>query len=143
MPYRDSKLTRLLQDSLGGNTKTIMIANVSPCESHCDETVSTLRYASRAKYIQNIPIINEDPKDALLREYEGEIKKLRVMLDGYKEGRTSGNRNDDKDSEKQGLVEKIKQLEEQLIHPSQLQQRLKEERNKREEQLEIMAKNYG
>ena len=69
VPYRDSKLTRLLQDSLGGNTKTIMIANVSPCELNCDETVSTLKYASRAKYIQNIPIINEDPKDALLREY--------------------------------------------------------------------------
>lgn len=70
VPYRDSKLTRLLQDSLGGNTKTIMIANVSPCNANYEETLSTLRYASRAKYIQNAPIVNEDPKDALLREYE-------------------------------------------------------------------------
>lgn len=58
IPYRDSKLTRLLQDSLGGNTKTIMIANISPCSHSYEETLSTLRYASRAKYIQNAPIIN-------------------------------------------------------------------------------------
>jgi kinesin family protein 3/17 len=69
IPYRDSKLTRLLQDSLGGNTKTIMIAAVSPANYNHDETLSTLRYASRAKFIQNKPKVNEDPKDALLREY--------------------------------------------------------------------------
>lgn len=67
IPYRDSKLTRLLQDSLGGNTKTIMIAAISPANYNFDETLSTLRYASRAKFIQNKPKINEDPKDALLR----------------------------------------------------------------------------
>lgn len=80
IPYRDSKLTRLLQDSLGGNTKTIMIAAVSPANYNYDETLSTLRYASRAKFIQNKPKINEDPKDALLREYMEEIKKLKMML---------------------------------------------------------------
>lgn len=69
IPYRDSKLTRLLQDSLGGNTKTIMIAAISPADDSYDETLSTLRYASRAKNIKNKPRINEDPKDALLREY--------------------------------------------------------------------------
>ena len=67
IPYRDSKLTRLLQDSLGGNTKTIMIAAASPANYNYDETLSTLRYASRAKFIQNKPKVNEDPKDALLR----------------------------------------------------------------------------
>jgi hypothetical protein len=67
IPYRDSKLTRLLQDSLGGNTKTVMIAAISPADYNYDETLSTLRYASRAKNIQNKPTINEDPKDALLR----------------------------------------------------------------------------
>jgi len=67
IPYRDSKLTRLLQDSLGGNTKTIMIAAVSPASYNYDETLSTLRYASRAKFIKNKPKINEDPKDAQLR----------------------------------------------------------------------------
>ena len=58
IPYRDSKLTRLLQDSLGGNTKTIMIAAVSPADYNYDETLSTLRYASRAKFIKNKPKIN-------------------------------------------------------------------------------------
>ena len=66
IPYRDSKLTRLLQDSLGGNAKTLMIATISPHISNFDETVSTLKYASRAKYITNAPVINLDPKDALL-----------------------------------------------------------------------------
>ena len=69
VPFRESKLTRLLQDSLGGNTKTVMIANVGPSEYNYDETINTLRYASRAKNIKNKPRINEDPKDALLREY--------------------------------------------------------------------------
>lgn len=82
IPYRDSKLTRLLQDSLGGNTKTIMIAAISPANYNYDETLSTLRYASRAKFIQNKPKINEDPKDALLREYMEEIRKLKSMLSG-------------------------------------------------------------
>lgn len=70
VPYRDSKLTRLLQDSLGGNAKTVMIATVSPSYYNFEETISTLKYASRAKYVTNVPIINEDPKDALLKEYE-------------------------------------------------------------------------
>ena len=82
IPYRDSKLTRLLQDSLGGNTKTLMIAAISPADNNYDETLSTLRYANRAKNIKNKAKINEDPKDALLREYQEEIKKLKAMLAG-------------------------------------------------------------
>ncbi|XP_075047064.1 kinesin-like protein KIF17 [Mixophyes fleayi] len=80
IPYRDSKLTRLLQDSLGGNTKTLMVACLSPADNNYDETLSTLRYANRAKNIKNKPRINEDPKDALLREYQEEIRKLKTML---------------------------------------------------------------
>ena len=60
IPYRDSKLTRLLQDSLGGNTKTVMVANLGPADYNYDETLSTLRYANRAKNIKNKPKINED-----------------------------------------------------------------------------------
>lgn len=67
IPYRDSKLTRLLQDSLGGNTKTVMICAISPADYNYDETLSSLRYASRAKSIKNKPHVNEDPKDALLK----------------------------------------------------------------------------
>ncbi|KAI3369314.1 hypothetical protein L3Q82_007564 [Scortum barcoo] len=82
IPYRDSKLTRLLQDSLGGNTRTLMIACLSPADNNYEESLSTLRYANRAKSIQNSPRINEDPKDALLREYQEEIKKLQALISG-------------------------------------------------------------
>ena len=68
------------QDSLGGNTKTLMVACLSPADNNYDETLSTLRYANRAKNIKNKPKINEDPKDALLREYKEEIEKLKEML---------------------------------------------------------------
>jgi len=80
IPYRDSKLTRLLQDSLGGNTKTVMCANCGPAGYNYDETVSTLRYANRAKNIKNKPKINEDPKDAMLREFQEEIGRLKAQL---------------------------------------------------------------
>lgn len=57
-----------MQDSLGGNAKTLMIATMSPASYNYDETISTLRYANRAKNIKNKPKVNEDPKDAMLRE---------------------------------------------------------------------------
>ena len=81
VPFRDSKLTRLLQDSLGGNTKTVMIAAVSPADDNYQETLSTLMYATRAKSIKNKPRVNEDPKDALLKQYEDEIKRLKQLLE--------------------------------------------------------------
>jgi hypothetical protein len=80
IPYRDSKLTRLLQDSLGGNAKTVMLTAVSPADYNFDETLSTLRYANRAKNIKNKPKINEDPKDALLRQFQDEIARLQELL---------------------------------------------------------------
>uniref|UniRef100_A0A7S1SCL8 Kinesin-like protein n=1 Tax=Alexandrium catenella TaxID=2925 RepID=A0A7S1SCL8_ALECA len=80
IPYRDSKLTRLLQDSLGGNTKTVMCACIGPVDYNYDETLSTLRYAYRAKSIKNKPKINEDPKDAMIREFQDEITRLRMQL---------------------------------------------------------------
>jgi len=82
IPYRDSKLTRLLQDSLGGNTRTLMIACLSPAADSYDETLSTLRYANRAKNIRNRPTINEDPKDTVIRQYLDEINRLKAMLRG-------------------------------------------------------------
>ncbi|KAG1658518.1 hypothetical protein FOA52_009861 [Chlamydomonas sp. UWO 241] len=82
VPYRDSKLTRLLQDSLGGNTKTVMVANVGPADWNFEESLSTLRYANRAKNIKNKPRINEDPKDAMLREFQDEITRLKAQLEG-------------------------------------------------------------
>uniref|UniRef100_H2ZL57 Kinesin-like protein KIF3A n=1 Tax=Ciona savignyi TaxID=51511 RepID=H2ZL57_CIOSA len=80
IPYRNSKLTRMLQDSLGGNSKTLMCANIGPADYNYDETISTLRYANRAKNIKNKATINEDPKDALLRQFQKEIEDLRKKL---------------------------------------------------------------
>ncbi|XP_033889643.1 kinesin-like protein KIF3B [Acipenser ruthenus] len=81
IPYRDSKLTRLLQDSLGGNARTVMVANVGPASYNVEETLTTLRYANRAKNIKNKPKVNEDPKDALLREFQEEIARLKAQLE--------------------------------------------------------------
>ena len=75
-----------VQDSLGGNTKTVMCANAGPAEYNYDETISTLRYANRAKNIKNKPKINEDPKDAMLREYQEEIQRLKSQLSGMGDG---------------------------------------------------------
>lgn len=81
IPYRESKLTRLLQDSLGGRTKTCIIATISPAKSNLEETISTLDYAFRAKNIKNKPQVNAMMnKKALLREYSIEIEKLKSEL---------------------------------------------------------------
>ncbi|XP_063064898.1 kinesin-like protein KIF3B [Engraulis encrasicolus] len=81
IPYRDSKLTRLLQDSLGGNARTVMVANIGPASYNVEETLTTLRYSNRAKNIKNKPRVNEDPKDALLREFQEEIARLKAQLE--------------------------------------------------------------
>lgn len=81
IPYRESKLTRLLQDSLGGRTKTCIIATVSPAKSNLEETISTLDYAFRAKNIRNKPQVNSlISKKTLLKEYTAEIEKLKSEL---------------------------------------------------------------
>ncbi|XP_057652749.1 kinesin-like protein KIF16B isoform X2 [Diorhabda carinulata] len=80
IPYRDSVLTWLLKDSLGGNSKTIMIAAISPADCNYGETLSTLRYANRAKNIINKPTVNEDPNVKLIRELRDEISKLRALM---------------------------------------------------------------
>lgn len=114
IPYRDSKLTRLLQDSLGGNTKTVMIAAVSPSSFNYDETLSTLRYAARANTIKNVPKINEDPKDAKLKQYEEEIKQLRLMINGNADPRKSEANLKVVDNEKEQLYKKIRDLEDEM-----------------------------
>jgi kinesin family protein 11 len=81
IPYRESKLTRLLQDSLGGRTKTCIIATLSPAKSNLEETISTLDYAFRAKNIRNKPQVNQTvSKKTLFREFTSEIEKLKSEL---------------------------------------------------------------
>uniref|UniRef100_A0A671TPU8 Kinesin family member 4 n=1 Tax=Sparus aurata TaxID=8175 RepID=A0A671TPU8_SPAAU len=80
VPYRDSKLTRLLQDSLGGNSHTLMIACISPADSNMEETINTLRYADRARKIKNKPIVNLDPRAAEMNRLKQQVQELQVML---------------------------------------------------------------
>ncbi|XP_019632739.1 PREDICTED: kinesin-like protein KIF13A isoform X7 [Branchiostoma belcheri] len=80
VPYRDSVLTWLLKDNLGGNSKTAMIATISPALDNYEETLSTLRYADRAKRIVNHAVVNEDPNARIIRELREEVDKLKVQL---------------------------------------------------------------
>ncbi|KAK7151244.1 hypothetical protein R3I93_012242 [Phoxinus phoxinus] len=80
VPYRDSVLTWLLKDSLGGNSRTAMVATISPAADNYEETLSTLRYADRAKSIVNHAVVNEDPNARIIRELREEVEKLRSQL---------------------------------------------------------------
>ena len=84
VPYRESKLTRILQDSLGGNSRTYMIACISPAESNFDESLNSLKYASRARSIKNKPIVNRDPQSALISQLKQQIQELQSELIQYK-----------------------------------------------------------
>uniref|UniRef100_A0A8D0A571 Kinesin-like protein n=1 Tax=Sander lucioperca TaxID=283035 RepID=A0A8D0A571_SANLU len=130
VPYRNSKLTRLLQDSLGGNSKTMMCANIGPADYNYDETISTLRYANRAKNIKNKARINEDPKDALLRQFQKEIEELKKKL-------VEGNKkkvSPDKMVEMQAKIEEERKALEAKLDMEE------EERNKARAELEKREK---
>ncbi|KAH0818384.1 hypothetical protein GEV33_004407 [Tenebrio molitor] len=137
IPYRDSKLTRLLQDSLGGNSKTIMIANIGPANVNYEETIITLRYAYRAKSIKNQPIKNEDIKDAKLLALQEEIARLKELIEmkasgvecevAFEESDTSDDDGDSKKDESKKklelgkmevdeLAQKLQTLEKQMVH---------------------------
>ncbi|XP_070475480.1 kinesin-like protein KIF21A isoform X10 [Equus przewalskii] len=87
VPYRDSKLTRLLQDSLGGNSQTIMIACVSPSDRDFMETLNTLKYANRARNIKNKVMVNQDRASQQINALRGEITRLQMELMEYKTGK--------------------------------------------------------
>ena len=86
VPFRDSKITRLLQDSLGGNSKTLMIACVSPADVNADETLNTLKYANRAKNIQNKPVINRDPNSQKIDALRQRIQHMEEAIAHWREG---------------------------------------------------------
>jgi hypothetical protein len=103
VPYRDSKLTRLLQDSLGGNSRTVMIACISPADINAEETLNTLKYANRARNIQNKPVVNRDPMSNEMLKMRQQLEYLQAELCS----RTGGSSSD----EVQGLKERIAWLE--------------------------------
>ncbi|XP_057490138.1 kinesin-like protein KIN-4A [Actinidia eriantha] len=80
VPYRDSKLTRLLQDSLGGNSRTVMIACISPADINAEETLNTLKYANRARNIQNKPVVNRDPLSSEMLKMRQQLEYLQAEL---------------------------------------------------------------
>ncbi|MCO5595992.1 hypothetical protein L7F22_050044 [Adiantum nelumboides] len=86
VPYRDSKLTRLLQDSLGGNSRTVMIACISPADSNAEESLNTLKYANRARNIQNKPLVNRDPVVAEMQRLRQRLELLQAELLCFRTG---------------------------------------------------------
>ncbi|CAK9016555.1 Kinesin-like protein KIN-4C (AtKINESIN-4C) [Durusdinium trenchii] len=88
VPYRDSKLTRMLQDSLGGNSRTLMIACVSPADANFEETLNALRYANRARNIKNKPVVNRDPNSSQIATLKAQIAQLKLQLSG--DGKDAG-----------------------------------------------------
>ena len=81
IPYRESKLTSLLKQSIGGNSYCLMLACINPCDLFYEENVSTLNYATKATYIRNQPIKNDDPKNKIINELKMENQALRLELD--------------------------------------------------------------
>lgn len=122
VPYRSSKLTFLLKNSLGGNAKTIMIAAVRPGADFYEESVSTLRYADSAKKIKNKPVINEDPRDASIRLLKEEIERLKEQLG--QDGSTSTGPSDSDSADVEALK---KELEKSQSIISQLQEQSKDD----------------
>jgi len=108
IPYRDSKLTRLLQESLGGNSSTLMLAALSPADYNYDETMSTLNYAKRAKLIENKVEKNEDVKEKEIRKLKEEIDALKKALEGKGGVGGGGDRGEEPNEE---LLAKLKELE--------------------------------
>jgi len=136
IPYRESKLTRLLQDSLGGRTKTSIIATISPAGINLEETLSTLDYAHRAKNITNKPEVNQKlSKKAVLKEYTEEIERLRkdLMASREKNGVFLANEN------YQEMINQIEIQSQEITEKIGAIKALKEEMDKKEEMFEEVS----
>lgn len=152
IPYRESKLTQMLKDSLGGNTRTNMIANLSPAVKCIDETLATLRFAVRVKKVKNKPKINEDPKDAMMRQYVSEIEKLKMELElarspnkAMQNAELSAEILEESEREKQALLQQAAVEREHLEEDRmRLQAQLADERDamsqQRQEQEQLQAR---
>lgn len=142
VPYRDSKLTRLLQDSLGGNARTVMVANIGPASYNFEETITTLRYANRAKNIKNKPKINEDPKDALLREFQEEIVRLKRELEKRGGGGAGSKKVKRRRQKENGETEEIEEEGEEGSEQS-AEDKIKLEQARLEEDKKALQENHS
>ncbi len=125
IPYRDSKLTRILQNSLGGNTRTVIICNITPAAVFAEETISTLKFASRAKQILNTAVVNEILSDAaLLQRYQQEIRQLQAENRRLEEGNSMR----EVVAERERLLREKDQIEQNFAslqqHASKMEKRL-------------------
>jgi hypothetical protein len=138
IPYRDSVLTWLIKESLGGNARTIMIAALSPADTNYAETLSTLQYANRAKQIQNKAIVNEDPNEKIIKELKAEVEKLRRQLSGAPPELDSS------------ALQEMERLKEQLLESQKIIQQMQmsdEEKNEKDSKIaqerDAMLRNAG
>ncbi|XP_076811338.1 kinesin-like protein KIF13A [Clavelina lepadiformis] len=131
VPYRDSVLTWILKDNLGGNSKTTMVATLSPSADNYEETLSTLRYADRAKRIVNKAIVNEDPNARIIRELREEVEKLQLQLKQSESMRAPDLQEKLQESEK--LIQEISQTWEEKLRKTE------HVHKKRQETLEKMG----
>ena len=115
IPYRESKLTRILQNALGGNSKTTMIAAISPATFNFEETLSTLRYADAVKSIKNQAVVNETPQEKLIRELKEENEKLKALLEGkaLPEGSASSRADDEIRRQYEQQIEELRKAKEE------------------------------
>ena len=114
VPYRDSMLTRILQPSLGGNSKTAVMCAVTPALHHAEETLSTLRFAARAKKVVNVAKVNEVMDDqALLKRYQKEIEELRKQLESNTSGSLGGDGDGGPVSNDPAVLEELEKKEEE------------------------------
>lgn len=125
IPYRESSLTRLLKDSLGGNAKTVMIACVSPADTNCSETVNTLRWADQARKIQNKPTVNMDPTTAEILKLKHRIVELEEII-ARKDSQQPSCETPSKQHQNQMLLEKeVERLRESLLRTQSLYEQTK------------------
>nr|KAG5693636.1 hypothetical protein BaRGS_014656 [Batillaria attramentaria] len=138
VPYRDSVLTWLLKDNLGGNSKTVMVATISPAADNYEETLSTLRYADRAKRIVNHAVINEDPNARIIRELREEVEMLRQQLSAAQSMKAPDLQDRLMESEKL-MKDMSKTWEEKLAET----ERIHHERHKALEQMGVSVQTSG
>lgn len=135
VPYRDSKLTRLLQHSLGGNSLTVMVAAVSPADDNYDETLSTLQYANRAKNIKNVAKRNEDVNQQVISQLREEIEALRRQLAQAQTSSAAGGADapmsEEKKAEMEELLAVLERAKQQSWEDKQRLSQLYEEERKR------------
>jgi hypothetical protein len=127
IPYRDSVLTRMLQDALGGNSATMMICAIRPGDVYYEETLNTLKYADRAKQIKNKPVINENPQDKIIRELREENERLKKSGGGG-----GGGDNADQIAANQKELEELSKSWEQRLKDAEAAKD-EDEKKKREE----------